>query len=1227
MARMSLDTAIRLSAEVKGGANITKVQRSLQDLAKGSQTTAREMSTLRAATFQYARANDGTIAGIRNSVNAFRGLQEQARIGSREYNRYGAEVQKLEAKLAGLNTVAKAQQQVNLSSVSAIRAQVAALRAQQEQAVIGSAAFRQYAAEAKRLESVLASLSGKTRAAAASTAPYAEILNRLGNSSRLSNAELGKLNIAINRTARESGNSTSAIRQQIGALEALRGRVDIGSGAYKRLGVQIDELKSKLRGLDSTAEKAGASLGQKLATGLAAGLATLGAGRAIGSSLSAVVASEESERRLRSLSQGLDDYSRVQAAATAAAEKFGTAQTQANQEFAQIYARLRPIGLTLEEVSTVYNGFNTAAKLSGTTSTEASAAFLQLSQALGTGVLRGEELNSVFEQTPAVVQSIAQVMGVPIGQIRELAKEGKITGDIVLTALGQIERDGAPKLAEAMKGPAQQFKNLQIAGQQLQIELGEALLPTALATANAATRLLQEINKLPDPVKNTGIVATGAAIGIASMATAINAIGGITAATTALKAYTASAAAAGTATAAAATKTTALLGVLTRLGKIGLVVIGVKFAIEGLDDLITGLVGVKRAEAASRAMAERRGLTYVPSAAVTRRNQAASAYVSPFAGARDKAFALAQQIQPGQPRPGAAVPLSVTPAPTAGGGGGGGSGKGKAEKDPSIEERIAARPFGREILAAARANNVDAALFAALVEQESGNRQSAISRSGAIGLSQLMPGTARELGVNPRDPMQNLMGGAKYLRQQLDRFGLEGGLRAYNQGPGAQQRTPGGNSQESREYPGRVLDRYRKLTGEQGNVEGLNAEGFQSQQQAMQQLQEQQEAAQKQLEEYFNTRAKIAVQLNQEEDLLRATTDEQRRQLEYEYEIEDINERNLQAKNDLAAIEAEITRLGGIAETAAINQRLENEKQQELVIARLKYEQDMNDLLVERVRMMQQLSREAAEAPAFQTQGMAIEEQIATLKGDLAEMTSISTLAAKSAEGIGSAFGNAFQELISGAASAREVLAGFFQDVAKGFAQMAAEIIAKQMTMIVLQTILKALGAAVGGGAGFAPSGPLESVGSFSPSLSFDPSGLIPRAIGGPTAAGQPYKVGERGPELFVPYQAGTIIPAETTEALEAINNARMQPLAVPFQRNDNPLSVPFLKSGGGADGAAAGGATIDVKFETVRIGEMDFVTRDEAQRIGRESAKQGAALAQKRLANNPTARRAVGLG
>jgi soluble lytic murein transglycosylase-like protein len=78
------------------------------------------------------------------------------------------------------------------------------------------------------------------------------------------------------------------------------------------------------------------------------------------------------------------------------------------------------------------------------------------------------------------------------------------------------------------------------------------------------------------------------------------------------------------------------------------------------------------------------------------------------------------------------------------------------------------------------------ALIEALVWQESRWRTGAISPAGARGLAQLMPGTARDLGVNPDDPFANLEGGARYLRAQLDRFDgdIEKALAAYNAGPG-----------------------------------------------------------------------------------------------------------------------------------------------------------------------------------------------------------------------------------------------------------------------------------------------------------------------------------------------------------------------------------------------------------------------------------------------------------
>ncbi len=85
------------------------------------------------------------------------------------------------------------------------------------------------------------------------------------------------------------------------------------------------------------------------------------------------------------------------------------------------------------------------------------------------------------------------------------------------------------------------------------------------------------------------------------------------------------------------------------------------------------------------------------------------------------------------------------------------------------------------------------ALLEAVVWQESRWRADAVSPAGARGLAQLMPGTARDLGVDPDDPLANLEGGARYLREQLDRFDgdLEKALAAYNAGPGRVIRSGG----------------------------------------------------------------------------------------------------------------------------------------------------------------------------------------------------------------------------------------------------------------------------------------------------------------------------------------------------------------------------------------------------------------------------------------------------
>lgn len=88
--------------------------------------------------------------------------------------------------------------------------------------------------------------------------------------------------------------------------------------------------------------------------------------------------------------------------------------------------------------------------------------------------------------------------------------------------------------------------------------------------------------------------------------------------------------------------------------------------------------------------------------------------------------------------------------------------------------------------AAARKHGIPENLFLRLVQQESGWNPTAVSHKGALGLAQLMPDTAVRLGVDAAEPLENLDGGARYLRQQYDRFkSWRLALAAYNAGPEA----------------------------------------------------------------------------------------------------------------------------------------------------------------------------------------------------------------------------------------------------------------------------------------------------------------------------------------------------------------------------------------------------------------------------------------------------------
>jgi soluble lytic murein transglycosylase-like protein len=124
------------------------------------------------------------------------------------------------------------------------------------------------------------------------------------------------------------------------------------------------------------------------------------------------------------------------------------------------------------------------------------------------------------------------------------------------------------------------------------------------------------------------------------------------------------------------------------------------------------------------------------------------------------------------------------------------------------------RDLARRVLVNAERWRIDANMLVAIVTVESAWHTHAVSSAGAIGLGQLMPGTAALLRVNPRDPKQNLYGAARYLRGLMQRFGRHYSLvfAAYNAGPKAVSEYGGiPPYEETQAYVVRVLDTWEYL--------------------------------------------------------------------------------------------------------------------------------------------------------------------------------------------------------------------------------------------------------------------------------------------------------------------------------------------------------------------------------------------------------------------------------
>ena len=227
--------------------------------------------------------------------------------------------------------------------------------------------------------------------------------------------------------------------------------------------------------------------------------------------------------RMKVLTSEFGEFAQAQELVAKAQDKFNLSIVEATRGVTDIFARLRPLGISMKDIETTFLGFNTIAVEAGLNATEAGAAFTQLAQGLGSGRLQGDEFRSIAEQVPQLLVAISKETGIATGKLKDFASKGLLDSDIVLRALSRSLEEGADKIDAIMDAsPAQVFKEFSNAVLELQITLGNKLLPVVLKVTKATTALIEGIVSFID--SEAGQV-TFAFIGIAAAIKGITIVG------------------------------------------------------------------------------------------------------------------------------------------------------------------------------------------------------------------------------------------------------------------------------------------------------------------------------------------------------------------------------------------------------------------------------------------------------------------------------------------------------------------------------------------------------------------------------------------------------------------------------------------------------------------------------------------------------------------------------
>ena len=355
---------------------------------------------------------------------------------------------------------------------------------------------------------------------------------------KIETGDIDRANVSLDTLAGKG----ASVDQSLGKIEGAAAKAgksldNLGRGAQSAAGIGDVGAKAQhaaqgIRAVGDNAEKAGhgvksmaASMGGfgDVLSGIAMkAAAAAGAFVSLNKAFDAAAQWTDMSNRLKMVADGADGLARAQAEVVRIAQATRAPLEATAQLYQRIAQQQDALGMSTSCVAGVVETVSKAMALSGVSAGAANAALVQFGQALASGVLRGDELNSILEQAPGLAMALAEGLGTTTGKLREMGAQGQLTADMVVGALEKQAGAINEQFGKMAPTVSQALTNVNTAFTQFVGKLDEATGLTA-GLARTVDFLAKNFDTLAIVLGGSAIVGAVAAFG--GLGAAIAAVG------------------------------------------------------------------------------------------------------------------------------------------------------------------------------------------------------------------------------------------------------------------------------------------------------------------------------------------------------------------------------------------------------------------------------------------------------------------------------------------------------------------------------------------------------------------------------------------------------------------------------------------------------------------------------------------------------------------------------